>query len=109
MKYYSEKLKKLFESEKDLILAEKEFDKKKLNSEKELKIKRQDAHDVEFAYSEYIKTVKEANKLISDASDKYIKLRNEFIKKYGSFHMSFRDRVSSDNMSFIDVLLDIIS
>ena len=88
MKYYSEKLKKLFESEKDLILAEKEFDKKKLNSEKELKIKRQ--HDVEFAYSEYIKTVKEANKLISDASDKYIKLRNEFIKKYGFLSHEFQ-------------------
>jgi hypothetical protein len=103
MKYYSEKLKKLFDAEKELISAEKTFDEQALVQKKELDIKKDFAKKVEDAYKEYVKTVRETNKIVSDTHGVYIKLRNDFINKYGSFHMSFTDKSHFETQSLTDL------
>lgn len=99
MKYYSEKLKKLFDTVKELESAEKEFDKIQAEKSKELEEKKLNAKEVEDAYKHYIETIKESNKLVETAYEKYLALRGEFIKKYGSFHMSYRDSSVPRNLT----------
>lgn len=89
MKYYSEKLKKLFDNVKELEAAEKEFDKIQAEKGKELEAKKLRAKEVENAYMNYQQTIKDTNKFVAEANEKYLKLRNEFVKDYGSFHMSY--------------------
>ena len=120
MKFYSEKLKKLFDTEKDLVAAEKvvdeENEKKKLASEQ----KKEEASKVEDAFKarnaarrEYNTKLVEARKIYNDAiiaakktfnetltsateaKDKAEEACNtalkEFTAKYESYHMTLKD------------------
>lgn len=94
MKFYSEVTKGFYDSAKSCEEAEKEYNKaldEKKEKEKALKAKRKTrAKELEDAY----KAIKEAEK-------KYSKLRNQFIKDYGSYHMTFTDSDSDlDNFLF---------
>lgn len=93
MKFYSEVTKGFYDSAKSCEEAEKEYNKaldEKKEKEKALKAKRKvRAKELEDAY----KAIKEAEK-------KYSKLRNQFIKDYGSYHMTFTDS-DSDMDAFL--------
>lgn len=71
MKYYSEELKKFFDSEKDLVSAEKEFKDKQLVAEttkKEMARSVQECEDrVDKAYEAYHKALEEASKIREEA------------------------------------------
>ena len=120
MKFYSEKLKKLFDTEKDLVAAEKvvdeENEKKKLASEQ----KKEEASKVEDAFKarnaarrEYNTKLVEARKIYNDAiiaakrtfnetlttatdakdkaEEAYNAALKEFTAKYESYHMTLKD------------------
>lgn len=120
MKYYSEKLKKLFDTESELTVAEKvvdeENEKKKLASEQ----KREEASKVEEAFKarnaarrEYNTKLVEARKIYNDAiiaakrafnetlttatdakdkaEEAYNTALKEFTAKYESYHMTLKD------------------
>ena len=120
MKFYSEKLKKLFDTEKDLVAAEKVVDeenqKKRLASEQ----KKEDARKVEDAFKarnaarrEYNTKLVEARKIYNDAiiaakrtfnetltsateakdkaEEAYNVALKEFTAKYESYHMTLKD------------------
>ena len=79
MKYYSEKTKKLYDSEDMLRDEEAKFD---LEHEKELALKAKRAErakEVDVAYDEAIKAKRRADELC-----------NQFIKDYGSYHSTRR-------------------
>ena len=79
MKYYSEKTKKLYDSEEILRDEEAKFD---LEHEKELALKAQRAErakEVDAAYDEAVKAKRKADELC-----------NQFIKDYGSYHSTRR-------------------
>jgi len=84
MKYYSEKLDKLFDSEKALVTAEDQHDveqaAKAAKEDKLKKERKQRAEEVDAAYKNYMK------------------LLNAFMKDYGSYHTSFK----SDDGLFTD-------
>lgn len=87
MKYFSEKLKKVYDTVEDLETAEKEFDEK---HEKELALKeerKQRAQEVEDAYK------------------KYLDLRANFIKDYKSYHMTLteKDLPNTTGLSLFDL------
>lgn len=93
MKFYSESLKRLFDTEKECkekeaIYAE-EQEKKKAREKKLADDKRARANEVTESYSK----VREAQKA-------YLKLKNEFIQDYGYFHVSYRD---IDDIPFVDI------
>lgn len=99
MKYYSETLNKLFETEKDLLAAEqkvKEADEAKRKAEAAKKEAR-------------AARAKEVDKALKDAdaaSAKAQKLLKEFVKDYGSYHTSY-ELSDVDNLtanSFVDLL-----
>lgn len=120
MKYYSEKLKKLFDTESELTVAEKvvdeENEKKKLASEQ----KKEEASKVEDAFKarnaarrEYNTKLVEARKIYNDAiiaakktfnetltsateakdkaEEAYNVALKEFTAKYESYHMTLKD------------------
>lgn len=120
MKYYSEKLKKLFDTESELTVAEKvvdeENEKKKLASEQ----KKEEASKVEDAFKarnaarrEYNTKLVEARKIYNDAiiaakktfnetltsateakdkaEEAYNTALKEFTAKYESYHMTLKD------------------
>lgn len=82
MKIISEKTKKEYPTVEACLEAEKEFDelmaKKKAEAEERVRVKKARAVEVEGAYKKAV-----------EAERKYVELRNQFIKDYGSFHMTY--------------------
>lgn len=91
MKYYSEKLNKVYNTIEDLEVAEKEFEARNLEVETAKKERAAAAKDVEDAY----KAANEARK-VADAK------MNEFIKKYGSYHKTITNVSPVANNFFSD-------
>ena len=95
MKFYSEVTQKLYNSERDLAVAEAEVkaaEMKKAQAEKEKKEARAvKAKEVE-------KALKEAN----DAQAKALKLLKDFIKEYGYFHFSYTNDDVNNHMTAVD-------
>lgn len=98
MKYFSEKLNKVFESEKECVEAENKFELAK--QEKEEKEKRLTQERKERA-----REIEEQYKKIMDDRKEYRRLVDDFIRDYGSFHCTFKssEPVFSD-MDFFDLL-----
>ena len=98
MKYFSEKLNKVFESEKECVEAENKFElakQEKEEKEKRLTQERKErAHEIEAQY-----------KKIMDDRKEYRKMVDDFIRDYGSFHCTFKSNepVFSD-MDLFDLL-----
>lgn len=99
MKYYSEVLKKTFDTEVDCKNAEKEYERveKKKREEKEKKDlqRKADAKIVEDAYE----AMREAEKAYEDAL-------NDFVKTYGSYHKTYTTSYSQPRNIF-DVFWDL--
>lgn len=87
MKYYSEVLKKTFDTEKDCLAAEKDYNEKLEAAEKQKK-------ELAEKRKERAKEVEEAYKEVQKAQKHYAELRTKFVKDYGSFHMTI---TSKDN------------
>jgi len=87
LKYYSEKLSKLFDSEKELTEAETaEVNKKKARETR-------------------AKEVEDALAAAHEASDHAHKLLTAFCKDYGSYHTTIKDPDDLDAFSWIRDLL----
>ena len=74
MRYYSDTLKKLYETEEELKKAEQEFNEKHALELKKKEERASRAKEVEDAYK------------------KYLELRAQFVKDYGSYHMTITDK-----------------
>lgn len=98
MKYFSEKLNKVFESEQECVEAENKFELAK--QEKEEKEKRLTQERKERAHE-----IEEQYKKIMDDRKEYRKMVDDFIRDYGSFHCTFKSNepVFSD-MDLFDLL-----
>lgn len=101
--YYSKLLKEPFNSIEDLKAAEKKYQDQQKEKLAKIDEKKLLAKKVEEAYSKYTNMLEKGNKDISDfvtkvrseqneAYNEYLSARNDFIEKYGSFHMTFVDK-----------------
>lgn len=88
MKYYSETLKRTYDSEKECLKAEEEYSR--ALAEKEAKAK-----ELSETRKARAKEVEDAYKAAADANNKYIELRNAFLRDYHSFHMTITDPAPS--------------
>lgn len=84
MKYYSEKTHKTYDTEEACLAAEKELEDA-ITAEKERKEKlaatrKERAQEVKDAYEDSIK-----------AKDHFNEVLNNFVRDYGSFHMTLRN------------------
>ena len=90
MKYYSEKLNKVFDTETELIAEEERVEAAKVAKEKELVKYKEDR-------AAKAKEVEEAYAAANEARKNYEKVLREFNKEYGAFHMSVNINDILDN------------
>jgi hypothetical protein len=81
MKYYSEKLNKVFDTEAELVAEEEKVEAAKVAKEKELAKYKEDR-------AAKAKEVEEAYAALTEARKNYDKVLREFTNTYGAFHMS---------------------
>lgn len=93
MKFYSEILKKTFDTEKDCLNAEKEHNEKLAAEEKAKK-------ELAEKRKERAKEVEDAYKAVQEAQKRYAKLRTQFVNDYGSFHITFTSKDDDWNSIF---------
>lgn len=91
MLYYSEILNKKFVTEQELKDAEAKYAQEKADKDLALKIKKEKAKQVEDALTHLLEVKKEASKTVKVAEDAYLKVRDEFVKQYGSWHYTITD------------------
>ena len=96
MKYYSEILKKAFDTEKDCLKAEKEHEEKvaaqKIAAETLAKERKARAKEVEDALEK-----------VQEARENYLKVLKDFCKDYGAFHYSWTsDKVKPSLLEFLN-------
>lgn len=104
VKYFSETLNKLFDTEKDLMAAEGEAKKAELE-----KIRKEKA--AKEARATRAKEVEDALKAADAAYAKASQLLKDFTKDYGYFHMSYstddaEKKTAGDGMSWFTNILD---
>jgi len=95
MKYVSDDG-KIYNSLEECKEADKQYAEK---NKAALQLKEQriaDAKKVEEAFKVIATLEDEYNKKINEAIDAYYKERNNFIKKYGSYHMTFKSENPAD-------------
>lgn len=100
MKYYSEKLKKLFDSEAELVKAENAATAEATKQEKLRKEREEAAKAIDEKLKEKIRVTKEYNNMLAD-----------FCKKYGKYHKTITDRDISAYTGgdlFLDTILSFI-
>ena len=100
MKYYSEVLKKAYDTEKECIKAERDYEAKLAEAEKQKK-------ELADARKARAKEVEDAYKVIVDAQKHYNELKSKFIKDYGSWHMTFSTNEDGFNWNFFDDFIKI--
>ena len=86
MKYYSEKLDKTFDTEKECLEAEE-------NQELLKEQRKERANEIVEAIHDYETYVIESRKVAQEKSDKIAELKNKFIEDYGSFNMTYKTTV----------------
>lgn len=99
MKYYSDVLNKVFETEKELRQAEKTFEEKKqkeLEAAKEAEAKQLKLKEERESRA---KEIEEAIKTRDEAQKKVNELTNAFIRDYGSWHYTLKK-------NFVDGVLE---
>ena len=99
MKYYSEVTSKLYNTEEQLAIAEKNVKKMQEIKEKAEKEKKE-------ARAARAKEVEEAFKAAKEAQVKANKLLSAFTKDYGYFHMSYskNDKANEEDYNLFDIL-----
>lgn len=101
MKYYSDKTKKLYDTEKELMQAE--FELKEAENREKIKKEREKAHQEELAAQRKDRAaeVEAARVAMVEAQKKYKEMLNAFIKDYGSFHYT------SSSVDDIPIIFDL--
>ena len=106
MKYFSEKLNKVFDDVKSLEEEEKLLEEKNKQKAELAEIKKTRAQEVEDAFKKTLEARKEAKELIKKADEEYENLKSKFIKDYGYFHMSFNNVDDKQLITVNDVIED---
>ena len=101
--YYSKKLNKPFDTLDELRESEQEFKDEEAKKQEVIDAKKELAKRVESSYKTYIETLngcreelekvqKSLNESVAKSYNEYINAKNEFIEKYGSFHMTYTNK-----------------
>ena len=104
MKYYSEKLNKIFDSEKELKDAEVELEKQEVEKAKLQEVKKARAKEVEDAYLHLQEVKEKAFKEIAEAEKVWVELRDKFAEDYHGYHMTYSNVNGEQKVTFGDIL-----
>ena len=95
MRIISEKTKKEYATVEECLTAEAEYDemvaKKREEAAKKAEERKNRAKEVEDAY-----------KAVRDAEKRYVELRNQFVRDYGAFHMTYSNVEKPEELKHIE-------
>lgn len=94
--YKSKLLNKYFDSYDELVEAEKKYHEENDAKLAAAETRKQRAHEVDEAFKKTLDARKEARELIRKADEEYRKLRNQFARDYGSYHMTYTNKDKED-------------
>ena len=86
--FKSEVTGKVYESEKECLEAEKAHNELVAKQSKEKEERKAKADEIKTAYESYLNLCTENKKNEQEAYNGYLKLINEFVDKYGSYHLT---------------------
>lgn len=86
--FKSEVTGKVYDSEQECLDAEKEHNELVLKQNKEKEERKASADEIKKAYEDYLALRKKNKADERDAYSKYLDLRNSFVDKYGSYHLT---------------------
>ena len=79
---------KVYDSEEECLKAEKEHNELVVKQNKEKEERKAFADEIKTAYEDYLDLCKKNKANERDAYNKYLDLRNRFVDKYGSYHLT---------------------
>ena len=79
---------KVYDSEEECLKAEKEHNELVVKQNKEKEERKEAADEIKVAYESYLNLRTENKKKEQEAYNKYLDLRNKFVDKYGSYHLT---------------------
>ena len=106
MKYFSEKLNKVFDDVESLEKEECLLEEKNKRKAEIAAIKKAREQEVEEAFKKTLEARKQAKDLIKQADEEYENLKSKFITDYGYFHMSFNDADGKQVITVNDLIED---
>lgn len=86
---------KVYDSEQECLDAEKEHQALIAKKDKEKEDRKLAADEIKKAYEEYVKLCSDDRKKEQDVYNHYVTLRDEFIDKYGSYHLTVTQKNDS--------------
>lgn len=104
MKFYSEKTKKLYDSEELLTAGEKELADKEAEKAKLAETRKARAEEVEASYKNFIDVKKKAMDEIKAAENGYLEKKNAFINDFGSYHITYSRTGDRDVVTVSDIV-----
>ena len=79
---------KVYDSEKECLEAEKAHNELIVKENKEKEERKLAADAIKSAYEDYLNLCTDDRKKEKEAYNKYLELRNGFVDKYGSYHLT---------------------
>lgn len=79
---------KVYDSEKECLEAEKAHNELIVKENKEKEARKLAADGIKSAYEDYLNLCTDDRKKEKEAYNKYLELRNGFVDKYGSYHLT---------------------
>lgn len=79
---------KVYDSEEECLKAEKEHNELVVKQNKEKEERKLAADEIKSAYEDYLNLCTDDRKKEKEAYNKYLELRNGFVDKYGSYHLT---------------------
>lgn len=79
---------KVYDSEKECLEAEKAHNELIVKENKEKEERKLAADGIKSAYEDYLNLCTDDRKKEKEAYNKYLELRNGFVDKYGSYHLT---------------------
>lgn len=86
---------KVYDSEEECLKAEKEHNELVVKQNKEKEERKEAATTIKTAYEDYLNLRTENKKKEQEAYKKYLDLRDDFIDKYGSYHLTVSTKDNS--------------
>lgn len=102
---------KVYDSEKECLDAEKAHNELIVKESKAKEERKQEAEEIKKAYADYISLLDANKKAETESYNKYLELKNKFIDKYGSYHLTLtqKDDLKPTIKVGVDAFKDLIN
>lgn len=100
---------KVYESEKECLEAEEAHNALVIKKNKEKEERKEEADKIKSKYEEYLNLCTENKKKETEVYNEYLDLRNKFVDKYGSYHLTISSKDDLKPLADFEELSNFVS